>query len=292
MVDLIPFTGRTLCTRQLLLGEGPSYEPETDTAWWFNILGKELHELQLSTGTKRVHALPRMASVAARIDDQSQLLAMDDGLYIRNRGTGELSLHAPLEADKPENRCNDGRVHQSGALWIGTMGRKAEPGAGAIYHVAHGKVTLIFPGIGITNGICFSPDGATAYFVDTKDNRYMRVAVDPATGLPTGKPELFVDEHGKPGGIDGAVCDADGHVWNARWGQGRIDRYDPEGRIVARYATGARQASCPAFLGPNLDRLFFTSATEGMEEPVDPVEGTTCELGIKVRGRAEHSYAP
>lgn len=289
MQERIPFRGKTLCHQSLTLGEGPAYEPETDTIWWFNILGRELHELQLGTGVKQVHALPRMASVVARIDDDRQLLAMEDGLYIRDRASGALSLHAPLEADRPENRSNDGRVHASGALWIGTMGKKAEPQGGAIYHVARGKVTKILDRIGITNGICFSPDGATAYFVDTQVNRYMKVAVDPATGLPTGEPVLFSDETGKPGGIDGSVCDADGHVWNARWGEARIDRYAPSGRLVESYETPSRQPSCPAFFGPGLDRLLVTTATEGMEHP-SPEDGVLLDLGITVRGRAEPAY--
>ncbi len=289
MTDSIAFNGKVLCDTPLLLGEGPSYEPETDTIWWFNILGRELHELHLASGRKSVHPLPRMASVVARIDDDRQLLAMEDGLYIRERATGALSLHAALEADRPENRSNDGRVHPSGALWIGTMGKKAEPEAGAIYHVARGTVTKIFDRIGITNGICFSPDGATGYFVDTKVNRYMKVAVDPATGLPVGEPVIFADQTGTPGGVDGSVCDAEGHVWSARWGQGRVDRYDPAGRLVAHYRTPASQPSCPAFFGPGLDRLLVTTATEGMDKP-GPDEGVLLDMGIAVKGRAEVAY--
>lgn len=289
MTEIVPFGGKVLCPAQLLLGEGPSYETETDTLWWFNILGRELHGLTLSSGEKQVHALPRMASVAARIDRERQLIAMEDGLYIRDRASGALTLHAPLEADKPGNRSNDGRVHRSGALWIGTMGKKAEPEGGAIYHVARGVVTKIFDRIGITNGICFSPDGATGYFVDTKVNRYMKVAVDPATGLPAGPAETFVDEQGRPGGIDGSVCDAEGHVWNARWGQARVDRYDPSGRLVARYGTSASQPSCPVFFGANLDRLAVTTATEGMDAP-GASDGMLLDMGLSVKGQKDAAY--
>ena len=150
-------------------------------------------------------------------------------------------------------------------------------------------VTKIIDRIGITNGICFSPDGATAYFVDTHVNRYMKIAVDPATGLPTGQPELFVDDSGQPGGIDGSVCDADGNVWNARWGQGRLDCYSPAGKLLASHATPASQPSCPAFFGRNLDRILVTTATEGMSDP-SPSEGVLLDMGLAVRGRAEPAY--
>ena len=287
MTETTPFSGRVLCRNQHLLGEGPTYDAVTGTAWWFSILEKQLHELHLETGTKRVHALPVMASVLARIDDERQLLAAEDGLHIRDAKTGALTLHLPLEADKPGTRSNDGRVHPSGALWIGTMGKKAEDGAGKIYHVAGSTVTVLYENVSIPNGICFSPDGATGYWVDTAINQYLKVPLDPATGLPTGKHALLVDGSGEEGGMDGSVCDADGHVWNAHWGLGRVDRFDPFGRLVGRYALPAKQTSCPAFIGANLDRLLVTSAYEGMPADRAEEEGRIYELGVSVKGVAE-----
>lgn len=290
MIETTPFSGRILCTHQHMLGEGPTYDHVTGTAWWFSILERQLHELHLESGAKRVHDLPVMASVLARIDDRRQLLAAEDGLHIRDVATGSLTLHVPLEADKPGNRSNDGRVHPSGSLWIGTMGKKAEDGAGAIYHVAGSTVTVLYRNVSIPNGICFSPDGAVGYFVDTKVNRYMKVALDPSTGLPKGEPSLFVDGSGEDGGMDGSVCDAEGHVWNAHWGLGRVDRFDPSGELVGRYALPPRQTSCPAFIGEKLDRLLVTSAFEGMGADRAEEEGRIYELGISVRGVAAPSF--
>lgn len=290
MAETHVFTGKTLFAEKMELGEGPTYDRTTNTAWWFNILGRTLHELQLDTGTHRAHPLPRLASVLARVDEKTQAIVMEDGVYLRDLSSGALTLHAAVEADRPENRCNDGRVHPSGALWFGTMGKKAEDGAGSIYHVARGVVTKLFGDLSITNGICFSPDGATGYFVDTKVNRYMRVALDPATGVPSGEPTVLIDETGQPGGMDGAVCDADGHIWNARWGEGRVDRYAPDGALVARYLLPASQGSCPAFIGPDLDRLLVTSAYEGLDGHGSEADGLVYELGVSVKGVAAPDY--
>lgn len=290
MTETMPFAGRVLCENQHLLGEGPTYDAVTDTAWWFSILEQDLHELHLESGMKRVHRLPMMASALARIDDRRQLLATENGLLLRDAGSGALTLHVPIEADRPGNRSNDGRVHPSGALWIGTMGKKAEDGAGAIYHVAGSTVTRLYDGISIPNGICFSPDGGTGYFVDTKVNRYMTVPLDAATGLPTGPARPFIDGSGEDGGMDGSVCDADGHIWNARWGLGRVDRFDPSGRLVSRHALPARQTSCPAFIGKNLDRMLVTTAYEGMSEDRAEEEGRIYELGVAVRGVAAPDF--
>lgn len=292
MTDAIPFSGRILSDAALELGEGPTYDPATGIAWWFDIKGKELHELHLDSGRKAVHALPFMGTVLAVIDPDRQLIASDQGLFIRATRDGSLSAYATVE-DNPANRANDGRVHPSGSLWISTMGRSAEDGAGSIYHVAKGRVTRIVGALGIPNSICFSPDGKIGYFVDTKVNRMMRVSLDPATGLPDGEPALFSDQSGEDGGVDGSVTDAQGQIWNARWGAGAVDVYAPDGKRLRRYALPAKQTSCPAFIGPKADRLLVTSAWEGMDaaaRQVDPHAGNTFELGVTVHGDFEPLY--
>ena len=293
MTDTHSFQGKILSSRSCELGEGPTYDPHTDTAWWFNILGRELHELNVATGELKVHDLPFLASVLARIDADRQLIATDQGLFIRNTADGSFEPYVKLEADKPGNRSNDGRVHPSGSLWIGTMGRTAEDGAGSIYHVGKGKVTRLFDSISIPNSICFSPDGAIGYYVDTRVNRIMRVSLDATTGLPTGEASVFIDNNGQPGGSDGSVCDAEGNVWNARWGASAVDCYSPEGKHLARYSLPTKRTSCPAFFGKNADRLFVTTAWEGADEAeraADPQCGFTFDLGISVRGRFEPAY--
>ena len=154
-------------------------------------------------------------------------------------------------------------------------------------------MTPIFPGLSIPNGICFSPDGATGYFVDTMENLYMKVAVDPATGLPAGKPEVFYDGRGEDGGIDGSVCAADGTIWNARWGLGEVHHYSTDGRIVARYKLPPKQATCPAFIGKDADRLLVTTAGEDLtpeDLKADPEAGYIYELGVPVKGVFDPPY--
>lgn len=290
-----PFAGSILDGTLLELGEGPTFDPVSGTAWWFNILGRELHELHVATGRKNVHSLPVMGSVLTAIDTQRQLLASDEGLFIREIATGALTPHAALEPGNTHTRSNDGRVHPSGALWIGTMGRKAEDGAGAIYHVASGTVTKLYPEISIPNSICFSPDGRTGYFTDTRSGKLMHVALDPATGLPRDKATVLVDGSGRNGGFDGSVCDAEGTIWNARWGAAVLDRYDANGTLIASFSVPARQVTCPAFIGPDASRLLVTSAWEGMDDTArdaDKLAGATFEMGFSVKGIAEHAYRP
>ncbi|GAB4347178.1 MAG: SMP-30/gluconolactonase/LRE family protein [Oricola sp.] len=274
------------------LGEGPHYEPDSDTAWWFDIVGRKLFEHRFADGATSVHALPRMASVVARIDGERQLLAMEDGLYLRSKGDGAMSLLAPLEADNPATRSNDGRVHPSGRLWIGTMGRNAEARAGTIYWFGGSEPRPLFRGISIPNSICFSPDGRTGYFADTAVNTVWRVNVDPSTGLPRGEPEPFLSAEDLPlgGHFDGSVTDADGVLWNAAWGGGSVSGFSPDGELVGTYEVPASQTSCPAFVGRDLDRMLVTTAWQGQDaaaRAADPGAGFTYLIDGGFKGQAD-----
>jgi sugar lactone lactonase len=278
-----------LCDERCHLGEGPTYDATTDTAWWFDIVERKLFEARLGTGQVSVHSLGVMGSALGRIDAHRQLLIADDGLYMRDTADGRMTLYRPLEADNPATRSNDARVHPSGTFWIGTMGRQAERGVGAIYALHRGELSLLYGQLTIPNAICFSPDGATGYFADTGKNTLFRVDLDPATGLPRGEPIVLVTRRGG-GGIDGAVVDADGLIWNARWGGGCVDVYSPQGEHLRSLRVPARQSSCPAFIGQDFLRLLVTSAWQGMTEEAkraDPGHGRTFVLDAAARGRAE-----
>jgi len=286
-MEEVPTT--VLCSERCHLGEGPTYDVATDTAWWFDIVERRLFEARLGSGEITIHSLEVMGSALGRIDAHRQLVVADDGLYIRDTAGGRMALYRSLEADNPATRSNDARVHPSGTFWIGTMGRQAERGFGAIYALRRGELSLLYGRITIPNAICFSPDGTVGYFADTGKNTLFRVDLNAATGLPRGEPAALVTRRGG-GGIDGAVVDADGLIWNARWGGGCIDVYNPKGEHQRSLRVPARQSSCPAFVGPDLSRLLVTSAWQGMTEEGkrdDPDHGRTFVLDAAARGRAE-----
>ena len=286
-MEEVPTT--VLSVERCHLGEGPTYDAATDTAWWFDIVERRLFEARLDSGQITIHSLAVMGSALARVDTQRQLLVADDGLYIREPANGRMELYHPLEADNTATRSNDARVHPSGTFWIGTMGRKAERELGAIYALYRGELTCLYDRVTIPNAICFSPDGTVGYFADTGKNVLYRVDLDAATGLPRGEPAALVTRRGG-GGIDGAVVDADGLIWNARWGGACIDVYSPQGEHLRSIRVPARQSSCPAFIGRDFSRLLVTSAWQRMAEDAkraDPDHGRTFILDVAVRGRPE-----
>lgn len=227
------------------LGEGPSYDPAKDALFWFDIVNGKLLEKPLG-GVLKVHDLGLMASAIAIIDDARQLIATEKGLFVRDVATGKLTLHTPIEADNPLTRSNDSRVHPCGALWTGTMGKDEEKGAGSIYWFFKGELRRLFSDITVSNSICFSGDGAIAYYTDTATGLLMRVACDPATGLPTGEPKVFVDHRSSKGYVDGSVVDGDGVLWNAIWGGKAVKAYSPDGTLLREIAMPVTQPSCPA----------------------------------------------
>ncbi|WP_149759251.1 SMP-30/gluconolactonase/LRE family protein [Neomesorhizobium albiziae] len=272
------------------LGEGPSYDPASETLFWFDITGKKLLQKKFPDGRTVVHDLPFMGSAIATVDAERQLLVAEDGIYVRYARTGSLALHTPLEADNASTRSNDARVHPSGSFWIGTMAKDEAPKAGAIYWFSRGEIRRLYDGITVPNSICFAADGATAYLTGKSANVIHRVECDPATGLPTGELKVFADTKGAGGWVDGSVVDAEGVLWNARWGGARIDAYAPDGTLLRSIRTPAGQSSCPAFVGPDASRIAVTSAWKGLDvaaRAADPEAGKTFLLDIPVRGRFE-----
>ncbi len=284
------FGGRILSDQVFELGEGPIYDPMNDKAWWFDILGRKLVSYGLATDRATIVDLPMMASAMALVDKDRQVIVNEDGLCVREIRSGALARYMDIEADNPATRSNDARVHPCGALWVGTMGKGAEDGAGSIYHAFKGSLRRLYPGVSIPNAICFSADGGTGYFTDTRKGDLMRVALDPETGLPQGEPTVFLADGSGPGKPDGAIVDADGNVVCARHGGGTIDIYAPDGSLLKRIDVPTPQVTCPAFVGAASDRLLATTSHEGMDAAqrrADPLAGATFLFDLPVRGRPE-----
>ena len=290
MKEAVSVLSDTICQ----LGEGPTYDPMSNRLFWFDIMGRRLLEKAWPDGETIVHELPEMASALAVIDETRQLMLTETGLYLRDAQTGALTRHIEVEAGNAGTRSNDARVHPSGAFWISTMSKTGEKHAGSIYWYRRGELRRLYPDISIPNSICFSPDGAVAHFADTGKNIMFRVQCDPETGLPSGEPQVFLDHRGIEGGLDGSVVDADGVLWNARWGSSALDAYDSDGKRLRRIALPARQTSCPAFAGPKADQMVVTSAWTGMDDAAraaDPEAGKLFLVDLPVNGRHEPRVA-
>lgn len=267
------------------LGEGPLWHPLREELFWFDITASRL--LSRKGAQTREWLFQENVSAAGWIDADTLLIASETALFSFEPDTGLRRDVAPLEADDPRTRSNDGRTDPKGGFWIGTMGKAAEPGLGAIYRYYQGALTQLYGRITIPNAICFSPDGRFAYFTDTLTRRILRQTLDD-DGWPEGQPGVFADLSEARQNPDGAVVDAEGGLWVALWGAGRVLHLAPDGSPAGpALAVPATQPSCPAFGGPDLSTLFVTSARQDLARP-GPQDGQLFQAPAPVRGQAEH----
>lgn len=266
------------------LGEGPLWHPERQALYWFDIDNNRMFCSE--AGQVEVTPLRCTASACGWVSDRQLLLAQDHKLKLFDIATGQHQEVAPLEADNPLTRSNDGRADFWGGFWIGTMGRNAEPGAGKIYRWYSGELRVLHDGITIPNATCFAPDAPVAYWTDTPTQVIMRQALDPKTGWPAAEAEPFIhfaaDE--RP---DGAVTDAVGNLWIALWGKGEVVVHDPSGKRIASHSFPAPQLTCPAFGGRDFTTLYVTSAWEGIDPKERGASGQTFALEGVGQGRPE-----
>jgi sugar lactone lactonase YvrE len=240
------------------LGEGPLWHPGRQELFWFDI---ENRILCRRSGDDLAHwKFDQFVSAAGWIDQDNLLIATDTSLASFNITSGASEKIAPLEEENPLTRSNDGRADTYGGFWIGTMGIAHEAAAGAIYRYYRGEVRRLYSDITVPNAICFSPGGDFAYFADSMCQQIMRQELDPADGWPKGEPEVFVDITGEKFGPDGAVVDAEGNLWNARWGGYAVACYGPDGKLKQALSLPTALITCPGFGGPDLSTLFVTSA--------------------------------
>ncbi|HEY4079784.1 MAG TPA: SMP-30/gluconolactonase/LRE family protein [Burkholderiaceae bacterium] len=177
-----------------------------------------------------------------------------------------LQTITPVDAADPRTRVNDGRTDRSGNFVFGTMNEAPERrpiGSFYQYSVRHGLRRLALPAVGIANSICFSLDGRTMYFCDTVSQLIQQCDYE-AESAQVANIRPFVrvtDAHAWP---DGAVIDAEGCLWNAQWGGGRVVRYAPDGSVMQMLHAAGPHTSCPALGGEDGRQLVVTTAQQEM----------------------------
>lgn len=280
---------RVFDDRVCKLGEGPLWHPTRQQFFWFDILGKRL--LSQTNDGPLEWCFDEHVSAAGWIDENTLLMASETGLWKLSLNDSSLDLVTPLEANNPVTRSNDGRADPWGGFWIGTMGKNAEPDAGAIYRYYKGELHKLFSPITISNAICFSPDRNFAYYTDTVTQLVMRQALEATDGWPVGQAEVFLDLQEEDLNPDGAVIDAEGNMWLAQWGACRVAVYGPNSTFMKSIEFDALQTSCPAFGGHDLTTLFCTTAAIGLKTVTlekQPQNGMTFSHKNAGLGQAEH----
>lgn len=245
------------------LGECVVWCDRSQRVLWTDILGRTLHVHHPASGSTQHWPMPeRLASFALTEEGNRLLLGLASRLAFFDLGTSVLTPIADVPG-QAGTRLNDGRCDRQGNFVFGTM-HEGDPKqhAGAFYRLnATGLALerLEIRAVAIANSICFSPDGATLYYCDSPE-RAIRCCDYPS--LANDRVFAHVQGGGEP---DGSCIDAEGYLWNAQWGAGRVTRYAPDGSVSLILPAVAQQPTCTAFGGPGLDFLFCTSARVGLD---------------------------
>jgi sugar lactone lactonase YvrE len=194
-----------------------------------------IHSFRPAKGACRSVDARRPVGALASTADGGVVLAVAGGFARLDWDSGTVKMLATVEADRPQNRMNDGACDSGGRFWAGTMALDERPQAGALYRLdPDGTVHTMLAGVSISNGIDWSPDGRRMYYVDSPTRRIDVFDFDAGAGAIANR-RPFVALPPEAGFPDGLTVDAEGFVWLALWGGAALHRYDPEGareRIV------------------------------------------------------------
>lgn len=246
------------------LGEGLLWQ--RGRWWWTDIEASTLHAWRPGQGAVESCRLPDRLGSFAHTRSGRVLLGLAKRLAIASLGEGmeltQLQTLAPVDAAESRTRINDGRTDRRGYFVFGTMNEAKEKRPIASFYqfsLQHGLRRLALPAVAIANSVCFSLDGRTMYFCDTLTQRIQQCDYDAETAQ-VDNVRLFTQMDDAEAWPDGSVIDAEGCLWNAQWGAGRVARYDPGGQLMAAYTAAAAHTTCPALGGDGMDQLMLTSA--------------------------------
>lgn len=146
-----------LLNAQCTLGEGPIWDAKSQTLFWVDIEGKQLHNYNPEKEDHRFWELPSMAGAAVLKEDGNLLLALEEGLTTIDIHSGNITSHEVLKNSNPKMRYNDGKVGPNGHFYIGSMHKEVEPGSGNLYRVSSNWETDIqVPNTTISNGMAWT----------------------------------------------------------------------------------------------------------------------------------------
>lgn len=248
------------------IGEGPVWDGLEQALVWLDIPRGLVHAWRPDEGPRRPFAVGQPVGAVAPRASGGLVAAVRDGFALLEPGSGQVSMVADTEGDRPGNRMNDGKCDPAGRFWAGTMALDERPGAGGLYRLDPDlRVERVLDGVTISNGLGWSPDGTTMYFIDSPTGGVDAFDYDPDTGAIAGRRRL-VDVPGLPGIPDGLTVDAEGCLWVAVFGGGRVQRHAPDGRLLATVTLPVSQVTSCAFGGAGLDELYVTSAREHLSQ--------------------------
>lgn len=284
------------------VGESPIWDDDLQCLIWVDIISKKLFRhspMKDSTEVWDTDDFP--TAIALTKENDVAVLALAEGIakFSFSTGTAEIIARADLT---PGNRLNEGKCDPQGRFWVGSMqnnlnsdgsGREMNRNSGALF-CFNGKGAISRHSefeFGISNTMAWSPDGRTFYFGDSIRNVIFAYDFDLDGGVPSNRRVLIEGySHGAP---DGSAIDADGCLWNARFGGSRLIRITPNGKVDREILLPVTNPTSCTFGGPDNSTLFVTSATFTLSDEhlaKNSHEGALLTAEIGVSGLGDHRF--
>jgi sugar lactone lactonase YvrE len=269
-------------------GEGPVWHAGWGGLRFVDMIAGDVVRVDVATGA--VVSRKHVATVAAAIRPRAQggiVVAVERGFALLD-DDGTLTCFKDLWTNRGV-RMNDGGCDPDGRFYCGSMAYDQAPGRGAMWRLdVDGTASCLFGGVTVSNGLAWSPDGSTAYYVDTATQRIDAFDYDADEGLSGRRPVVTIEK--ESGAPDGLTVDAEGCLWVALFGGGAVHRYRPDGTLDGRVEVPAAQVTACTFGGDDLDQLFITTSRERMKAP-EPGAGAVFRAAVGVRGLPVLTFA-
>lgn len=250
-----------------ILGEGPVWDWKKQHLLWVDIEGNGLHFFNPTQGEHKQWTFDGMLGAVVPIENGTVLLALESGLTTFDLANEELIRLPVLKNSNPEMRYNDGKVDPNGNFWIGSMHKKAAPKMGNLYRVdPQMNTTQHIADTSISNGMVWTSDQKTFYYIDTTAYEVWRYDYDIATSEITNKQVAFSIPQDF-GGPDGMSIDSEDMLWIAHWGGNCIRRWNPNtGEVLEQVEVSAPHVTSCCFGGNDLKTLYITTARSGLSQ--------------------------
>ncbi len=274
------------------LGEGPVWDVAEKALYWIDGQAPALYRLDPKSNDIKSWKMPKPIGSFALREKGGAVLALADGFYLFDFKSGDAKQIGDPVA-KPGTTFNDGKTDARGRFIAGTLDAKFAKPLGSIFSLdASLKCSMLEPAIGCTNGPCFSPDNRTFYCADSVSRTISAYDYDLAAGTVSNK-RLFVAPKGLGGVPDGATVDAEGHLWSAIAGGGKIVCYNPDASIARTVVVPVLIITSVMFGGDNLDVMYATSIGEKILNMEPGVDGGSLFAikGLGVKGKPEPRFA-
>ena len=268
-----------------VVGEGPLWHPAERCVYWVDIPQGRIFRYDPASGEhSQIFEGPQVGGFTIQADG-SLLLFMERGAVASLRD-GKLEYHIEYIEAERETRFNDVIADPAGRVFCGTM--PAPNHAGSLYRLdTDGSITQVLSGIGISNGMGFTPDAKRMYYTDSPTHNIYIFDYDADTGELANQ-RVFVNTGESDGIPDGMTVDAAGYVWSARWDGSSLVRYSPTGAQERRVWFPARKVSSITFGGGDYTDMYITTAGGQNKTSEGPGAGCLYRLNLGIAGKPEY----